>query len=392
MDLATSPARELSRLLETLWRFRALPRPQFEKLQRKANQLVGVVDKSAALWRAPFDLLVSSLEKEAELNALGQTFAYVQLSGLLRQRARARRLWHCQPEVLDTPIKRPVIVLGHMRSGTTRLQRLLGCDHRLAHTRFYEVMTPVRSRPDWRVSKSWLQLELLNAHNPGARAVHPTTATAVEEVFGLHSFSFYGAQIEAQWRVPTFAREWEAQDKQWVYGEFRHLLQTIAWQRGEAYRPWVLKAPQFMEDLAQLLDTFPDARLVCLHRDVAEVVASSASLVWNEMKLQSNAVDSHWIGAEWLRKTARRERICMQVRFGRPDVPQIDVDFAAMNRDWSRGMHRIYAFLDIQLTPDVERRMEGYLQAAERSGFRGHQYRAEDFGLSEDIARRTVGP
>src|SRR5690606_7843070 len=121
--------------------------------------------------------------------------------------------------------------------------------------------------------------------------------------FGLLSFSFYGAQIEAQWRVPTFARFWEMQDKTWVYREFRQLLQTIAWQRGETTRPWVLKAPQFMEDLESLLEVFPDARLICLRRDLGEVASSSASLVWNQMKLQSDTVDPRWIGAEWLHKT-----------------------------------------------------------------------------------------
>ena len=53
--------------------------------------------------------------------------------------------------------------------------------------------------------------------------MHPTGAMAVEEAFGLHSFSFYGAQIEAQWRVPGFARHCEAQDKRWVYAEFAQL-------------------------------------------------------------------------------------------------------------------------------------------------------------------------
>lgn len=342
-------------------------------------------------WQLALDQLLDSLREEAELNEIGLTFAYVQLRGLLKQRKRAARLWRRHPEILEVPIARPIIVLGHMRSGTTRLQRLLGCDARLAHTRFFEVMEPLPGRSDIRIGKSWAQLKLLNALNPDVQAVHPTSPRAVEEAFGLLSFSFYGAQIEAQWRVPSFARFWEAQDKTWVYREFRQLLQTLAWQRGETAKPWVLKAPQFMEDLEPLLERFPDARLICLHREPSDVVASSASLVWNQMKLQSDAADRHWIGAEWLHKTARREHICASVRAERPDVPQIDTDFAAMNRDWRGEMRQIYAFLDLEFTLEVERRMERYLVAAEKSGFRRHSYRAEDFGLTPEIIRNAVG-
>jgi len=367
-----------------------MPRPNLFQVSVRAAA-VSRSDGKHAPWHAALEQLIASLSEEAELNELGLTFAYVQLNALLKQREQATALWQRRPEMLELPVEAPIVVLGQMRSGTTRLQRLLGCDPRLAHTRFYEVMNPVAPFPDTRIVKSWAQLRLLGYLNPEVQAVHPTSATAVEEAFGLHSFSFCGAQLEAQWRVPGFARYWEAQDKTWVYREFRQLLQTIAWQRREAAKPWVLKAPQFMEDLEPLLEIFPDARLVCLHREPSDVVASSASLVWNQMKLQSNTADRHWIGAEWLHKTARRERICASVRAARPDVPQIDTEFGAMNRDWRGEMRRIYAFLELELTSAVERRMEQYLTAAEKSGFRRHSYRAEDFGLSEPIVRNAVG-
>jgi hypothetical protein len=257
----------------------------------------------------------------------------------------------------------------------------LGCDRQLAHTRFYEVTDPVPPKANLRVPKSWAQLKLLNYLNPVLQAVHPTTATGIEEVFGFHSFSFYGAQIEAQWRVPAFARHWEEGDKAWVYREFKRLLQTTAWKRGETGAPWVLKAPQFMEDLEPLLTVFPDARLICLQREHSGVVASSASLVWNQMKLQTRSPDRRWIGEEWQRKTRRRERIARSVRAARHDVPQIETEFAAMNSDWRCEMRRIYEFLDMPLDPTVEMRMRRYLEKAEKSGFRYHRYQAEDFGL-----------
>lgn len=376
---ANRRAQALGRMLRGLWRTGVAKRPDLASLRAEGAAMRPEAHEHG--WQEALGKLLDSLEQEARLNEVGLTFAFVQLRRLLRQRTRAERLWRAEPRILDTAIARPVIVLGSMRSGTTRLQRLLGCDPRFNHTRFFEITSPLAPRPGWRIAESWAQLKLLDYLNPTLQAVHPTSPRAVEEAFGLLSFSFYGAQFEAQWRVPGFTRYWEAQDRSGPYREFKRLIQTIAWKRGASSVPWVLKAPQFMEDLEPLLEAFPDARLICLHRDPSEIVTSSASLVWNQMSIQSDAADREWIGAEWLRKTARRQAICAKVRAARPDVPQLDVEFGAMNADWRREMRRIYGFLDLELTLDVERSMARYLHDAEASGFRHHRYRPGDFGL-----------
>jgi hypothetical protein len=378
------------RLLEAAWGAGALQRPRLAALVRRAERMPQ--RRGEGPWREALRVLVESLESEAALNPLGLTFAHVQISRLLTQRERAERLWAAHPEIAAVPLPSPIVVLGQMRSGTTRLQRLLGCDPRLNHTRFYETTAPIAPAIDLRICGSWAQLALLDLFNPRLQAVHPSSARAVEEVFGLLAFSFYGAQFEAQWRIPGFTRWWEAQDRGWVYGEFRQLLQAIAWQRRAPAAPFVLKAPQFLEDLPELLAIFPDARLVAVSRDPGETVASTASLVWNQMSVQSDAVERDWIGAEWLRKTARREAASMRARANHPASAQIDVDFAAMNADWRGEMRRIYRFLGLELLPQVEAAMHAYLQRSEASGFRRHTYRARDFGLSPETMRQTVRP
>ena len=388
--LAASRTQLVARGLRRLWGTGLAEKPSFDRLRKAAAETAEAT--AGGPWLDAFECLLQSLEKDACLNEVGLTFSHVQLSRLLAQRRRAHRLWSAHPGIEQVPIERPIIVVGPMRSGTTRLQRLLGCDPRLNHTRFFEVTNPLPGAVDWRLVESWAQLKLLNFLDPQLHAVHPTSPRAVEEVFGLLAFSFYGAQFEAQWRVPGFARYWEGQDRDWVYREFAQLLRTIAWRRGGNTAPWVLKAPQFMEDLEPLLAIFPDARLLCLQRDPGEIVTSSASLVWHQMRLQSDKVDQRWIGAEWLRKTALRDRLCAQVRAQRPDVPQIDVEFAAVNADWRREMRRIYGFLGMELTPPIEQRMEHYLGEAEASGFRHHRYRPSDFGLEPEAMTKALVP
>ncbi|MDB5690838.1 MAG: sulfotransferase [Sphingomonas bacterium] len=359
----------------------------------RAVRAEGLDDFGGDHWRAPFAILIAALREEAALNSVGRTLAFGQLVKVLRERLRAQALWQAHPEILERPIVAPIVVLGSMRSGTTRIQRLLACDEGFAHTRLFESLSPVPeagpASVDLRVIKASAGLAFLHALNPALAAIHPSSARSPEEEFGLFSFAFSGAQFQAQWRTPGFARWWEGADVVPVYREFRRLLQTIGWSRGQrADAPWMLKAPQFLEELDALLTVFPDARLLCLGRDAVDVVGSSCSLVWQQQRIQSDAADRHWIGREWLHKTVRRVGAARAVRLAHPEVPQLDIAYAAMDRDWRHEIARIYDFLGLELTPATMRRMERFLSGSK--AHRGHRYQIEEFGLSAGEVRRLL--
>jgi hypothetical protein len=380
--------RAATRLLESAWRSGRLPEPRLEPEALIEDSSRGAEGDDPDIVPV-LTILLHSLREEAALNALGRTMAYGQIRAILASRLRAQTLWRHHPEILDRPVAAPVVILGQMRSGTTRLQRLLACDPQFAGTAFFEASVPVPPEgADLRTIQARLALAGLRAFNPALPAVHPTSPYAPEEQFGLLSFSLYGAQLEAQWRVPGFARYWRGTDKQVVYRGFKRLLQTIGWARGDdPARPWLLKAPQFMEDLPDFLRVFPDARLLCLYRDPVQVVGSSASLVWNQMLIQSDAADPHWIGREWLDVTARRAQCAAHTRPAYPQANQLDLDFEATTRDWLREMRRIYAFLGRPLTAVTETRMRRYQDRARRQPHHRHSYDLETFGLTEAAVR-----
>jgi hypothetical protein len=384
-------------LLEQAWRRSWLARPVLEPdhLVATARTRTGLQDLGDEPgWRDRLERLTEALHAEAALSSLGKVIAYGQLASALADRARVHALWRRHPEILEQPIARPIIVLGQMRSGSTRMQRLLACDPRLAHTRFFESWNPVpiqrRSWLDDRRLRAWIGLRCAQWLNPEFRTVHPTGLTQPDEEIGLHNVSIFGAAFEAQWRIPSFAAAGERMDTRAVYAEFRRLLQTVAWLRKDRReRPWVLKLPQFSQDLDSLLAAFPDARLVCLDRPATALVASSASLAHGQMTVQSDAVDRRWIGAEWLRKVALRQQRMTDAR-ARADVPQVDVGFHAMNDDWESEMRRVYAMLDLPLTEQVRGRMARYLAQPRHKRLAGHRYTLADFGLSEGQVARAM--
>ena len=105
-----------------------------------------------------------------------------------------------------------------MRSGTTRLHRLLAADPRFAHMRSFETVNPVpnpRFRPgdrDRRWIAARLALGAVHAANPTTAYIHPSGPFEPEEELGLLVRSLWGMKHEAQWHVPSYGRWSEGQD------------------------------------------------------------------------------------------------------------------------------------------------------------------------------------
>lgn len=354
---------------------------QTEILKSACRMAGGPSDRLSSEWRARLELLLRDLDTGAGLTPLGRTLAYGQLVSATANMVGMHRLWAQHPEIDAVRIERPIIIVGQMRSGTTRMQRILVCDERFRFTRFYESWAPFpriaanRFFDDrtWRARVALVAAKVLN---PEFQTIHPTSANAADEEIGFYNMLMLSAAYEAQWRLPRFVSHCEAMDKASLYFDFRHILQSIAWLRGCASdRPWILKVPQFAEDLAPLLAVFPDARVIHVTRDERAVAASSVSLVTNQMKLQSDDVDRGAIGREWSRKIALRKARTAKA-LSETAGPAIEVRYADVERDWRGSMRRVYAMLEMPFDQATECRMRLYVRAS--TSRKPHRYDTGD--------------
>ena len=327
-------------------------------------------------------MLCESLRTEADLNSFGHTLAYGQLVKLVAARARSDRLTAKHPAIAEIPVSRPLLVVGQMRSGTTRVHRLLACDPQFEVNRLYDQLDPVPYEGvDLRWPRAAFASRFLKAMDPALASTHPVSSGEPEEDFGFQAFSIWGAQFEGQWRVPSFVRHIEGADPSDAYAEFRLLLQIHKFARkSDQNRCWLLKAPQFAQDLDAVLSEFPDAQLVVLRRDPAEVIASSASLVWHHVRLMSDSITPEEIGHEWLRKARLRAKRMEDALRRHPNVARVELGYAEVSNDWRRSMAKIYAMIGSPLEGQVERKMERFLKRS--VAHQGHRYRPADFGLN----------
>lgn len=308
-------------------------------------------------FRERLEILCRSLREEARLNSLGHTMAYGQITGAIRRRHALGRIWRDKPTLAETEIPAPILVIGQMRSGTTRVHRLLAADPRHAGTRFCDSHNPVPQSPDWRPLKASAGLALARLINPWLDTLHPFGATRIDEEIGWLSGALSPCAFEAQWHIPSFVGFSEARDPAPVYREFARILRTDAAVMGNASRPRILKCPQFAEDLPSLLRQFPDAWIALAERDRNEVWESSVSLVASQTAFQSDEADLSTIEQEWQRKlTLRADR--MDTALNDFDGPLARIGFEDLNTDWRAAIFRTYDAFGIAMTRDAIAAME----------------------------------
>lgn len=365
-----------------------------DELLAHARRETGLEDFGDTWFEQPMAVLLRSAREEARLNPAGEVAAAATLHHLLRDRLLAQMWFTRHPEILARPLRNPVVIVGPMRSGTTRLHRLLASDRRFAHLRSFETISPV-PRPeftevlaggaqDFRPVLARRIMRVARLANPRTLSIHPTGPYEPEEELGLIAASLYGMKFETQWQVPTYARWCENRSAVPAYRHMANLLRLVGWSQQESsLRPWILKTPQHMLDLPALLEVFPDARLIFTHRDPERIVGSAASLAWNQTSIYSDDVHPDAIGREWLRKSGLMIDRMRAARQAIPESRMIDVHYEEVERDWGATMRRIYAFLGLDPAPAMPA-MARYRQRSAALKHTPHEYSLEAFGLPRE--------
>lgn len=359
---------------DALWALAAKP----YGTRAEAAEQRGRSGEDVADFRERLQRLCAAVEAEADLNPLGRAMAWGQLSRVVKNRLAFGALWLKRPELLETRLAPPIIVIGHMRSGTTRIHTLLAADPAHSHTRYCDAYHPVPARFGMNRIKAAVELAMLGALNPWMQAIHPMAPGAVEEELAWISAALHHSIYESQWHIPTFSAWSEVRDPAPIYREMARILRTDAATRAVATKPRVMKVPAFAEDLPALLTAFPDARLVIAQRDPDAVLRSAVSLAANQMAMQSDSCNLDAITARWRRKIALREAR-MADALADWHGPVTRLAFDELNTDWEAAIRRCYADLGLALTPQALAAMRKRMAASKGGQHHAHSQQLARF-------------
>ncbi len=363
-----------------------------EGVLRQAEKKARLEDFGDESFLEPLRILVESINEEARLNPVGRQIIEGRIVGVLTDKLVTEQAIRTHPEILDIPVRAPIVIAGLARTGTTMLHRLIAKDPRIRSLASWEAMNPAprkQVRPgkkDPRFAKAAMSARGLQYMSPGFFAIHPAEPDAPEEDVILLEQSFMTTTPEAMMRVPSYAMWLEAQDHVPAYRALKRMMQYLHWQSPgiDAQTRWVLKTPHHQEYLDPLLDVFPDAVIVVTHRDPLKTSPSLFSMLTHLQGIFSDEVVPNEVARHWFRRIELMTERSLATRARVGGQGFIDVSYYDMVENPLGEVERIYQLAGLELIPAARSSMDAARKVNKQHRYGRHAYRLEDFDMTRN--------
>lgn len=242
-----------------------------------ATRNTGLSHFGADDWREAFERFCRALDDEAELNLMGRIMTRSEMLMYLEARLRVEDLYQRHPEIEDQEIAAPIWILGQGRTGTSMLQTLMALPPENRTLTIREAFFPVdtaahHAEADHRISQ-W------NRVTPEVATIHDFDGPEAIETIMIETLSFQQpAWMNLMGMTPGFT-QWVATTRGMrpalAYG--KRVLKALQWQNPGGL--WVLKSPDALRYMPDVLAEFPDVRFVWAHRDPVVTLSSAVNMI-----------------------------------------------------------------------------------------------------------------
>ncbi|MBP1804905.1 sulfotransferase family protein [Rubellimicrobium aerolatum] len=262
----------------------------------------------------------------------------------------------------------PVFIVGYPRSGTTHLHNLMAASGAFA------TAPPVLAAMPWEpltlapVAKVFIDPYLPRTRLIDGVAMGPEAPT--EDEVGLANLGM-GSYFHAVYFPRRFAKDYRDGLAGPAGPERRRAIRRYvrALARRAKGQPLLLKNPAYTAQVGVLLDLFPGARIVHIHRDPRAVFASSRRALRRTMReLALQDVPEEEIDAAVLETYPLAMRALRAQTAALPARQFAEVGFEELVADPRGVLRRLWARLDLPAPPDALARIDAHL--AEVAGFR----------------------
>ena len=181
-----------------------------DRLLEEAMQQTGLTDFGGDAFHEPLEVLLKSLREEANLNEQGVDSMHRMILRLLTNRLLTEKAFADDPSMNDTPVDRPLFILGFARTGTTLLHNLLACDPNARWLHLWEGLYPApppRSlEDDPRIEQAEQWVADLEKFAPRLATAHKLVARGPEECMWLIAHTFVEGVLESSGSVPSYSK------------------------------------------------------------------------------------------------------------------------------------------------------------------------------------------
>lgn len=367
-----------------------------------ASERTGLTDLGEPDCLNALEALVESVNETGEVAAdrWDAVFEYM-------VRVLVNRLWFAKdlaehPEIADQDLLPPVAIVGLPRTGSTKLQRMLGESNSFQNLLWWQMHMFARIpgqenggiEQRFRVTKDFEEWNYEVC--PDMAKGHPRYADAPEEEQILQEFTFppvlavyFSGADYSQERLMQF-------DPAPMYRYMALQLKYLQWQfYRQDPRPWVLKSPTNLGFEENLIESFGrKTKLIVPHRDPVNIVSSIAKTAEYYRKVYSdvsNEQKKRSLGANMLNALLYGVQRQMEWRQQNPDIEILDVSFKDIVGNPLHVMRSVYEFLNIELTEEIEARVLSW-DEDQKNTHQKNEYSLEEFGLTESQVNSAFEP
>jgi hypothetical protein len=369
------------------------PSLEEESLLRAARRYTRLSDFGDEEFREPLRRLLQAYDEESGLSPTGRAIWRLSFVDMLANRLRVRRQIARHSELLEQPVRNPLIVTGLPRTGTTLLQRLLSLDPEARPLLSWESMwpAPLSRRPgreDSRIRHARRLVWLTRRFLPGVDALHPLDPEGPEECTRLLESSFRWNFFAIENRLPGYAAWMDEQGPDFMLPAYRwYATQLQVLQAGGPAGRWVLKSPAHVGNLRALLDVLPDARVVVAVRDPREAIASACSLYTFLGRSTAEGLRTERFGPGLAKSLARELTRGVEIAALEPDRVRV-VRYEDLTADPIGTLEEIHVGFRIPFSAALERAARAWLVANPQGRHGVHAYDLASYGLDEETVLR----
>ena len=341
-------------------------------------------------WNKRLGHYIEHVLADSNYTRMGQFGTFNSLKRYLIQRSRLEALYKAHPEIDEIEIERPLIIAGLPRSGTSHMLNLIGADSQLRALRRWESQEPIPSvaartgaDPDDRIANGQVGMDQLELLIPLMTNMYDVPNDGIHEEVELQNMCLSTLLLATPQPITQWMEGYFAEDQRPHYAFLKRALKAL--QFLEPKDRWVLKSPQHLGFIPALMDVFPDATLVCTHRDPVSVFTSWISMTVYAARLSRQPIklDEVVPHAQLLQKLLLDGIV--RDKDWLPDGRTEHVYFHEFMANDRATLERIYERADLPMTPKTRAEIDHYIETHPRGRHGKIIYDLEgDFGISRD--------
>ena len=339
-------------------------------------------------YKEPLSILIKDYENHSSLTKLGSLSVQRGIVKTLESRGRLFQFINnnnlAEPSV-------PIIVSGLPRSGTTYLFDLLHCSDEFRGPLTWEIfqMMPLATSPyqqTYKKIKTEAELALLKTLVPKLKNIHPMKAVLPEECQLITALDFRSISFSYSSRVPEYTSFINNCDYSSALLWHKRFLQALETTSKPNY--WLLKDPCHIQHISEILNTYPEAKFVFIHRHPKDTIASISSLSAHLRSAFSKSIDKHEIGQGALSFWAKAIENFLDQRILIKESNMIDINFNEFINNPIGLTETTFKKFKLNLDAHTSAKMEAFITKSQLRKS-SHHYNLDDFTLTTDQVNQS---